>query len=397
MELSQRLQRMASSATLAMSQKSTELKAQGVDVINLSVGEPDFFTPDFIKKGAQQAIADNFSFYSPVPGYMSLREAISAKLLKENNVEYKPSQIVCSNGAKQSVCNALMALIDRGDEVILPAPCWVSYVEMVKLSEGTPVVVEADHTQNFKISPSQLKAAITPKTKAILICSPSNPTGAVYTREELCALKDVLLDYPQIMILADEIYEHINYIGKHESLSQFEEIRDRLVVINGVSKSYAMTGYRLGWMAAPEWLAKACTKLQGQYTSGPSSIAQKAAETAYRGPQDCVEEMRQAFKRRRDLVCDLIETIPGLEMSTPDGAFYAFPTCKAFFGKKTPQGTVINDATDLSMYLLLEAHVASVSGIAFGSSECIRMSYATSDENLIEGYKRIKKALALLK
>lgn len=396
-QVSARLAALSPSETLAMSQKSNELKAQGIDVINLSVGEPDFTTPDHIKQAAKKAIDDNFSFYSPVPGYPALRNAIVAKLKNENGLDYKPEQIVCSNGAKQSVCNALMCIVGKGDEVIVPAPYWVSYVEMVKLAEGTNVIVTAGIDQDFKITPAQLEAAITPKTKAFILCSPSNPTGSVYTKEELKGLADVLAKYPNVIVLADEIYEHINYIGKHESIAQFDNIRDRVVIINGVSKGYAMTGWRLGWIAAPQWIASACNKLQGQYTSGPSSITQKAAEAAYTGDQFCVAEMRKAFERRKNLVVSLTKEIPGLKVNNPTGAFYVFPECKSFFGKKTPAGETINDAAELAMYLLTEGHVACVGGAAFGAPDCIRMSYATSDEKLVEAFARIKKALADLK
>ena len=302
MELSYRLKAMAESETLAMSQKSSELRAQGVDVINLSVGEPDFFTPQHIKDAAKQAIDDNFSFYSPVPGYLSLRQAISDKLKRENNLYFAPNQIVCSNGAKQAVCNVLMSVVGAGDEVIVPAPYWVSYVEMVKLADGESVIIPTTLDTDFKITPEQLETAITPRTKALILCSPSNPTGSVYTHDELAALAAVLANCPNILVIADEIYEHINYVGRHESIAQFPELEGRVAIVNGVSKAYAMTGWRLGWVAAPLWLAKACTKLQGQYTSGASSIAQKAAEAAYRGDQTCVAEMRDAFRRRRDLV-----------------------------------------------------------------------------------------------
>lgn len=395
--LSNRLNALSESETLAMSQKSAELKAQGIDVINLSVGEPDFFTPEHIKQAAKDAVDKNFSFYSPVPGYPALRNAIVAKLKNENGLTYEPAQIVCSGGAKQSVCNTVLALVSAGDEVIIPAPYWVSYVEMVKLAEGTNVIIEAGIDQDFKITPAQLEAAITPKTKALILCSPSNPTGSVYSKEELQALAAVLAKYPNVYVIADEIYEHINYIGKHESIAQFEEIRDRVVIINGVSKAYAMTGWRIGWIAAPLWIAKACNKLQGQYTSGPCSIAQKAAEAAYTGDQQCIADMRAAFERRRNLVLDMLKDIPGLQVNEPKGAFYVFPKCSSFFGKTAPNGKVINDAADLAMYLLEEGHVACVGGGAFGSPECIRMSYATSDENLVKAFTRIKEALAVLK
>jgi aspartate aminotransferase len=395
MQVSERLAALSPSETLAMSQKSNELKAQGIDVINLSVGEPDFFTPDFIKTAAKKAIDDNFSFYSPVPGYLSLRNAIVNKLKQENNLDYKPEQIVCSNGAKQSVCNVLLCIVGPGDEVIVPAPYWVSYVEMVKLAEGTNVVVTAGIEQNFKITPAQLEAAITPKTKALILCSPSNPTGSVYSKAELKGLADVLANYPNITIISDEIYEHINYIGKHESIAQFESVRDRVVIINGVSKAYAMTGYRLGWMAGPQWIASACNKLQGQYTSGPSNIAQKAAEAAYLGSQDCVETMRQAFQKRRDLMVKLGREIPGFQVNEPHGAFYLFPDASYYIGKSF-NGKKIADSAGLAMFLLEEGHVAVVGGKAFGAPGCIRFSYATSEDLLIEAMKRVKATLAKL-
>lgn len=393
--LSNRLLSLSPSETLAMSQKSNELKAQGVDVINLSVGEPDFYTPEHIKQAAKQAVDDNFSFYSPVPGYMPLRKAICAKLKNENGLEYQPEQIVCSNGAKQSVCNVILALIGKGDEVIIPAPFWVSYPEMVTLADGTSVFVSAGIEQDFKITPEQLEAAITPKTKAFILCSPSNPTGSVYSQEELKGLADVLAKYPNIFIISDEIYEHINYAGSHQSIAQFENVRDRVIIVNGVSKGYAMTGWRIGWIAAPAWIAKACNTLQGQYTSGPCSVAQKAAEAAYTGDQSCVEEMRQAFERRKNLVVSLAKDIPGLKVNDPKGAFYIFPQCSPFFGKSY-QGRVIENAADLAMFLLEVGHVACVGGKAFGAPDCIRMSYATSDENLKKAFARIKDALALL-
>lgn len=395
-QVSARLASLSPSETLAMSQKSNELKAQGIDVINLSVGEPDFYTPDHIKEAAKKAIEDNFSFYSPVPGYPALRNAIVAKLKKENNLEYKSEQIVCSNGAKQSVCNVLISIIGPGDEVIVPAPYWVSYVEMVKLAEGTNVIVTAGIDQDFKITPAQLEAAITPKTKAFILCSPSNPTGSVYSKEELKALADVLAKYPDIIVLADEIYEHINYIGKHESIAQFDNIRDRVVIINGVSKGYAMTGWRIGWIAAPQWIASACNKLQGQYTSGPNSVAQKAAEVAYTGDQSCVDTMRTAFERRRNLMVQLAKEIPGLKVNNPQGAFYLFPECSEYIGKSF-DGKKIENSGDLAMFLLEEGHVACVGGAAFGAPDCIRFSYATSDENLVEAMKRVKNALLKLK
>ena len=394
--LAERLNRLSPSATLAMSQKSNELKAQGVDVINMSVGEPDFDTPMHIKEAAKKAVDDNYSRYSPVPGYPALRNAIVAKLKNENGLEYTATQISCANGAKQSVCNTIMVLVDKGDEVIIPAPYWVSYPEMVKMADGTPVIITAGIEQEFKITPAQLEAAITPKTKALILCSPSNPTGSVYNKEELAALAEVLAKHPQVIIIADEIYEHINYVGKHESIAQFEEVRDRVVIVNGVSKAYAMTGWRIGFVAGPEWLVKAINKLQGQYTSGPCSVSQKAAEAAYTGTQAPVKEMQQAFERRRDLIVSLAKEIPGMEINYPQGAFYLFPKCDAFFGKSAGNHT-INDADDLAMYLLEVGHVACVGGTSFGAPECIRLSYATSDENIVEAMRRIKEALAALK
>ena len=395
-QVSNRLAALAPSQTLAMSQKSNELKAQGVDVINLSVGEPDFTTPEHIKEAAKKAIDDNFSFYSPVPGYLDLRKAICGKLQRENGLEFTPEQIVVSNGAKQSICNAVLSLVNPGDEVIIPAPYWVSYVEMVKLAEGTNVIVPAGIEQNFKITPEQLEAAITPRTKLLILCSPSNPTGSVYSREELRGLADVLLRHPEILVIADEIYEHINYVGAHQSIAQFEELRDRVVIINGVSKGYAMTGWRIGFIAAPLWIAKACNKLQGQYTSGPSSIAQKASVAAFNGDQTCVEVMRSAFERRRDLVVKLAKEIPGFGDNEPEGAFYLFPEVSAYFGKSDGNRRIEN-SSDLAMYILEVGHVATVAGDAFGAPEYLRFSYATSDANLVEALRRIKEVLARLK
>lgn len=395
-ELSARLNSLSTSATLAMAQKSAELRAQGVDVINLSVGEPDFDTPDHIKEAAKQAIDDNFSRYSPVMGYPSLREAIVAKLKIENEFDFTINQIVVSNGAKQSVCNTLLAIVNPGDEVIIPAPYWVSYPEMVKLAEGRPVIVSAGIDQDFKMTPEQLREAITPKTRALIICSPSNPTGAVYSREELAGLVEVLRDFPRVVVISDEIYEHINYVGKHESIGQFKGMLDRTVIVNGVSKAYAMTGWRIGFIAAPQWIASACNKLQGQYTSGPCSVSQKAAEAAYVGTQQPVEEMRLAFARRRELMVKLAKKIPGFEVSVPDGAFYIFPKCDSYFGKSADKYT-INNTMDLALYLLQEAHVACVAGSAFGAPDCLRMSYATSDENIEEAMKRMAVALTALK
>ena len=395
-KLSDRLQRLAPSATLAMSQKSAEMKAQGIDVINMSVGEPDFNTPDPIKQAAKLAIDENYSRYSPVPGYPDLRQAIARKLERENHLHYTPAEILVSNGAKQSVCNTVMALVNDGEEVIIPAPYWVSYPQMVKLAGGEPVIVEAGFDQNFKMTPAQLEAAITPKTRMIILCSPSNPTGSVYSKDELQALAEVILKHEDLFVLADEIYEHINYIGRHESIAQFPGMKERAIIVNGVSKAYAMTGWRIGYIAAPEWIVKGCNKLQGQYTSGPCSVSQKAAEFAYVGDQQCVEDMRQAFERRRDLIVKLAKEIPGLEVNVPEGAFYLFPKCSSFFGKSDGQ-TTIHNSTDFAMYLLEKGHVATVGGDAFGDAECFRMSYATSDENIIEAMRRMKQVLADLK
>ena len=393
--ISDRVQSLSPSQTLAMSQKSNELKAQGVDVINLSVGEPDFNTPHHIKEAAKRAIDENFTFYTPVPGYMSLRKAIANKLKNENGLDYAPEQIVVSGGAKQSLCNVILSVINPGDEVVIPTPAWVSYVEMVKLAEGTNVLVPASIEQDFKVTPAQLEAAITPKTRMVLLCSPSNPTGSVYTKEELKGLVEVLAKYPDVLVLADEIYEHINFTGEFTSLGSFPEIADRTIIVNGVSKAYAMTGWRIGFIAAPLWVAKATNKLQSQYTSGASSIAQKAAEAAYVGPQDCIEEMRVAFQRRRDLVVSLAREIPGIKVNEPQGAFYLFPEVSSYFGKKYGD-KVINNAADLAMYLLEEGHVATVDGEAFCLPGYIRLSYATSDDNIREAMRRIKEALAKL-
>ncbi len=396
-QLSNRLQRLAPSATLAMSQKSSEMKAQGIDVINLSVGEPDFNTPDRIKEAAKQAVDENYSRYSPVPGYPELRKAIVEKLKRENGLDYTTNEILVSNGAKQSVCNTVMALVNPGEEVIIPAPYWVSYPQMALLAGGTPVFVEATFDQNFKMTPEQLEAAITPKTRLIILCSPSNPTGSVYNKEELRALANIILKHEDLFVLADEIYEHINYVGHHESIAQFPGMKERTIIVNGVSKAYAMTGWRIGYIAAPEWIVKGCNKLQGQYTSGPCSVSQKAAEFAYTDSQECVEEMRKAFERRRDLIVDLARQIPGLEVNVPEGAFYLFPKCSSFYGKTTPNGKAINNSTDLAMYLLEDGHVATVGGDAFGDPDCFRMSYATSDDNIREAMKRIGNALKSLK
>ncbi len=395
MELSQRVLALAPSATLAMSQRSAELKAQGYDMINMSVGEPDFNTPDHIKQAAIKAIEDNITRYSPVPGYMPLRKAIAEKLDRENHVSYAPEQIVVSNGAKQALCNVIEATINPGDEVIIPVPAWVSYMELVKLAEGKSVLVPAGIENDFKITPEQLRNAITPKTRMLLLCSPSNPTGSVYSAAELQALVDVLVDYPNILVLADEIYEHINFVGSFTSMGAFPEIADRVVIVNGVSKAYAMTGWRIGFCAAPLPIAKACTKLQGQMTSGPCSISQKAAEAAYTGSQECVAEMCAAFKRRRDLIVELARQVPGWKVNVPEGAFYLFPEVSAYFGKEF-EGKVIKDANDLCLFLLEQAHVATVAGDAFCMPGYLRMSYAVSDDTIREAFNRIQTALAKL-
>lgn len=395
-ELSARLNRLAPSATLAMSQRSNELRAQGVDVVNLSVGEPDFNTPQHIKDAAKKAIDDNYTHYSPVPGYPVLREAIAAKLKRENNLDYKPSQIICSNGAKQSVCNVIMSLVGEGDEVIVPAPYWVSYTQMVKLADGDPVTIPTGLDQNFKITPEQLEAAITPQTRALILCTPSNPTGSIYSLDELKALAEVLKRHERVIVISDEIYEHINYIGKHSSMAQVEGMKERTVIINGVSKAYAMTGWRIGFAAAEEWVVKACNKLQGQYTSGPSSVSQIAAAVAFSGSQDCVEQMRREFEARKNLIVALTRQIPGLEANDPDGAFYLFPKCSSYFGKSDGT-TVVNNSDDLANYLLNKGHVATVSGDAFGAPGYFRMSYATSQDNIRKAMTRIAEALAKLK
>ena len=394
-QLSDCLKRLSPSATLAMSQKSNEMKANGVDVINMSVGEPDFNTPDHIKEAAKKAVDDNFSRYSPVPGYVDLRKAIVEKLKNENQLEYEVTEISVSNGAKQCVCNAVLALVNPGEEVIIPAPYWVSYPEMVEIAGGKSVFIDTDISTNFKITPEQLENAITEKTRLLILCSPSNPTGSVYSKEELEALAEVIKKYEHLYVVSDEIYEHISYIGNHESIAQFPGMRERTIIINGVSKAYAMTGWRIGFLAAPEWIVKGCNKLQGQYTSGPCSVSQKAAEAAYTGSQQCVEDMRLVFERRRNLIVKLAKDIPGLEVNVPEGAFYLFPKCSAFFGKQYGKYKISN-STDLAMFLLEEGHVATVSGDAFGAPDYFRMSYATDDKTITEALYRIKVALAKL-
>ena len=394
--LSKRINRLSPSATLAMSQKSSDMQAQGIDVINLSVGEPDFNTPQHIKEEGIRAIQDNHTRYSPVPGYADLREAIVEKLRTENRLEYEKGEIVVSNGAKQCVCNAILSLVDEGDDVIIPAPYWVSYPQMVKLAGGNPVVVETTFEQGFKMTPEQLAAAITPRTRLLIVCSPCNPTGSVYTQAELEALAEVVVQHEGLYVISDEIYEHINYTGAHASIALAEGMQQRTILINGVSKAYAMTGWRIGFSASPLWLAQAMSKLQGQYTSGPGSISQQAALRAYQASQQCVEDMRQAFQLRRDLIVRLASDIPGLEVNRPDGAFYLFPRCCAFFGKTDGRQT-IGSSTDLALYLLEQAHVATVAGDAFGSPDCLRLSYATSENNIRQAMTRIGEALARLK
>ncbi len=381
---------------MAMNQKSKDLQAQGIDVVNLSVGEPDFFTPDHIKKAAKDAVDQNYSFYSPGDGYMDLRKAVAAKFKNENNLDYKPEQIIVSNGAKHALANAILSIVDDGDEVIVPAPYWVTYVELVKLAGGKSVVIQTSLANDYKVTPAELKAAITPKTKAFLLCSPSNPTGSVYSKDELKVFADIIAQHPNIMIIADEIYEHINFVGKHESIAQFDNVKDRTVIINGVSKAYAMTGYRIGYLAGPLWLAKACSKLQSQLTSGPSSISQRAALEALTAKDSFTEDMKSVFKRRRDLVLQGLSEIKGLKCNVPQGAFYVFPDVSSYFGKSDGE-TVMKDATDISLYLLSKAHVATVSGDGFGEPACIRISYATADEKLQKAMLAMKVAFDKLK
>jgi aspartate aminotransferase len=397
--LANRIQYLAESETLAMSRKSRELKAEGHDVINLSLGEPDFNTPDYIKKAAKDGIDQNYTFYSPVAGYEDLRKAICIKLKRDNNLDYDSSQIVVSTGAKQSIANVMLSLVNPGDEVLVPAPYWVSYKEIIKVAEGKSVFIPASIDNNFKITPEQLEAAITPKTKLMIYSSPCNPTGSVYTRDELRGIAEVMAKYPDITIVADEIYEHINFVGKHESICQFDFIKDQVVLINGVSKGYAMTGWRIGFIAAPLAIAKACDKLQGQFTSGASSIAQRAALTAFITDPFSTPDMKimqAAFRERRDLMMSLLAEIPGMKLNHPDGAFYIFPDISWYFGKSNGK-TTINNANDFCMYLLNNVFVALVPGDAFGDPACIRFSYATSNEKLIEAVRRIKAALAELK
>lgn len=394
--LSKRINNLSESQTMAMNQKTRDLQAKGVDIINLTVGEPDFFTPPHVKEAAKKAVDDNFSFYTPVNGYPELVKAIADKLKKENNLDYKADQIIVSNGAKHSLANAILCLIDEGDEVIIPAPYWVSYSELVKLAQGTNIILRTTLESDYKISPAALEKAITPKTKMIILCSPSNPTGSLYNKEELKGLADIIAKYPHIFVLADEIYEHINFVGEHQSIAQFENIRDRVVIINGVSKAYAMTGYRIGYMAGPAWLTKACSKLQGQFTSNAASISQRAAIAALTLDDSYTKQMNVSFKRRRDLVIGLMKEIPGLRCNVPEGAFYVFPDVSYYFGKSDGTTTIKSDM-DMCLYLLDKAFISTVPGEAFGEPNCIRISYASADEKLKKALSQMKDALSKLK
>jgi len=395
-KLSDRVNRISESQTIAMARKSRELKAQGIDIISLSLGEPDFATPGIIKDAAKKAIDENFSYYTHVSGYLELREAICKKFKRDNNLDYAPDEIVVSTGAKQSIANAVLCLVNPGDEVIIPAPFWVSYLEILKLAEGTPVIVDTTIESDFKISAALLEKAITPKTKLLMLSTPCNPTGSVYTKDELKALAEVIVKYPELYILSDEIYEHINFIGGHQSFAQFDFIKDRVITINGVSKGFAMTGWRGGILAAPKWIAQACDKMQGQFTSATSSITQKAMHKAMELDYPTyIEPMRDAFLKRRDLVLKLMKEIPGLKTNTPQGAFYVYPEVTYYFGKKY-KDHVINNGTDLTMFLLDVGYLALVPGAAFGEDKYIRFSYATSEKNLTEALRRMKEALAKL-
>ena len=393
--MSKRLDTLAESQTIGMSKLSRELTAKGFDIINLSLGEPDFVTPEHIRTAAKKAIDDGFTFYPPISGYAELRTAISAKFKRENNLDIAPDQIVVSTGAKQSIANVVLSLVDPGDEVIIPLPYWVSYIEIVKLAEGVTVPVRSTINTDFKISPEQLEKAITPKSKLFIFSSPCNPSGSVYTKDELKAFAKVFAKHPHVFILSDEIYEHINFLDKHESIAQFEEVKDRVIIVNGVSKGYAMTGWRIGYIGAPKFIAAACDKIQGQFTSAASSISQKAAEAALGTFNKPTLEMQKAFLRRRNLVIKMLKEIPGLIVNEPKGAFYVFPDVSSYFGKKDGEA-VINNAKDLCMYLLHKAHVSTVTGDAFGAPEYIRISYAAADEKLVEAMERIKVALGEL-
>lgn len=394
-KLAARLSKISESQTLAMARKSRELQALGKDVISLSIGEPDYNTPDFIKDAAKLAIDQNHTHYTPVAGFQDLRVAIAAKFKRDNNLNYTPEQIIVSTGAKQSIANVILSLIDEGDEVIVPIPYWVSYIELIKLADGIPVFVHAGVEANFKITPAQLEAAITPKTKMIIFSTPCNPSGSVYNKAELQGLVQVLEKHPQIFVVSDEIYEHINFIGKHESIAQFSSIYDRVITINGVSKGFAMTGWRIGYIGAPVWIAKACEKMQGQFTSGTCSVAQKAALAAVLADPEVVKPMREGFLKRRDMVLEMLKEIPGLKTNVPDGAFYVFPDISSYFGKSDGE-TTINNSSELCMYLLNTANLALVSGDAFGDDNCVRFSYATSEDKIVEAIRRLKNALARL-
>ncbi|MEQ3654811.1 MAG: pyridoxal phosphate-dependent aminotransferase [Dokdonia sp.] len=392
-KLSNRVTNMATSATLAMAAKARELRAEGKDIIGLSLGEPDFNTPDFIKDAAIQAVNDNYNSYTPVDGYVELKQAIIGKFKRDNNLEYSLPQIVVSTGAKQSLANVALVCLNPGDEVILPCPYWVSYADIVKIAEGVPVEVKTDISSDFKMTPQQLEAAITPKTKMLWYSSPCNPSGSIYSKEELRALADVLVKYPDIIVVSDEIYEHINYVGDHASMAQFDDMYDRTVTVNGVSKAFAMTGWRVGYIGGPQEIARACNKMQGQITSGTNCIAQRAVITALEAPVSKVQYMIDAFKKRRSFILDLLQDIPGFNCNQPEGAFYVFPDISYYFGK-TLQGTTINNASDFAIYLLEKANVATVTGEAFGNPNCIRISYAASVEEIKEAMSRIKTALA---
>ena len=391
--LSERVTSMQTSQTLAMAAKARELREQGKDIIGLSLGEPDFNTPDFVKDAAIQAIHDNYNGYTPVDGYKELKQAVQLKFKRDNNLDYGLDQIVVSTGAKQSLANLCLVLLDPGDECILPAPYWVSYADIVGIAEGVPVEVRSTIDTDFKITPAQLEDAITERTKMVLFSSPNNPSGALYSKEELRAMADVLAQYPDIVVVSDEIYEHINYVGGHVSMAGFEDMYERTVTVNGVSKAFAMTGWRIGYIGAPAWIAKACTKMQGQITSGANCIAQRAVITALEAPVSKIQYMVDAFAERRDLIIGLLNEIPGIKCNHPEGAFYVFPDVSELFGQ-TYNGVTVNDASELAMYFLEHAHVATVTGAAFGNPECIRLSYAASSEQIKEAIARIKKSLS---
>ena len=396
MHLSSLLTRFNEPETLKMAKLGRELRAKGVDLTDLSLGEPDFDTPQHIKEAAKKAIDDNFSHYTPVAGFLDLREAVCAKLKRDNGLHYTPEQVVVSTGAKQSIANTVLAIVDQGDEVIIPTPYWVTYSEIVKLAGGVPVLVKTSFKHGFKITADELRAHITPKTKLFMFSSPCNPTGAIYTKDELALLVNVFEQHPGIFIMSDEIYEHINFTGEHVSIASFPSVKERCIIINGLSKGFAMTGWRLGYIAAPAEIAKACDKIQGQFTSGANSIAQRAAVTALLGDLRPTLEMVQKFRERRDIVMQLMSAIPGLECHTPPGAFYVFPDVSAYFNKKAPDGSLVENADDLCMYLLNSAHVSVVTGKAFGEPNCIRMSFANSTENIKKGFEKIRLALGSL-